>query len=131
MSWEYYLRPVPHPTQFTAEALVAMHAYVRALPSWQRKDGIYYVAETFEYRDEVIRNGTQDKIRPGVQCVGLAPDKITFGVCSTVSVNKVFAEFMQWCKSRWPCEVLDQSLNGVTIEEFLDRQRQAGGDWDR
>jgi hypothetical protein len=124
MSWEYFLVPVPDGSRFSDEALLAMHAYVRALPSWQRSDGVYCVAESFNTRDNLLARGSRDERWTSIQHIKLAADQVTLGVWALDPINLMFAEFMRWCMSQWPCEALDQSNVRVTVDEFLARQQQ-------
>jgi hypothetical protein len=56
--------------------------------------------------------------------VKVAPDQVTLGVAALDPINAMFAEFMRWCISQWPCEVVDQSNVRVTVDDFLARQRR-------
>jgi hypothetical protein len=125
MSWDYHLVPRPAGAHFTPEALAAMGEWWEAHPTYRRSNGDIVFCRDAEYRDAVVRKGRgrMDEVDYSVEVIRLAPDRVTVGVMGRQEGIDTIYAFMLFCRSRWPCDVLDELDRAITAEDYRDQQR--------
>ena len=107
MPYEFYLEPAGA-GEFSADAVEAMHAYLRALPSHQWPDGAYALFGSAAEREGdlpglIAREGNDYRHA----LVAVEPEHLLLSVVGDEASNRLLHDFVQWCRERWPCALFE------------------------
>jgi len=121
MSWQYFLVPVPVGATFPAEALGKMDRWWDRHPVYRRSDGAIAICRDVEYRDYVVGVGNIDRIDANLEVVKIESNRITFGILGWQDRIDVIYDFIAFCQSHWPCELIaENEMRRMTAEEYRE-----------
>lgn len=120
MTWQYFLVPTEG-TEFRPELVAAMNEYWATGMTYQRSDGVYVLAQSWDECHPAVRT---EPVRHGFhgQLVEIEPARVTFCVWGDEAQSRLICDFVRWVLEQSDCVLLDESLSVVDLEYWLAQQ---------
>jgi hypothetical protein len=118
MERDYQLIPRGSGGRFDEATLTQMRAYWEGKPFYVRRDGAYVICLDDATREAVLKRRGPDEPNVVSHIVLFQPERVVLASLGWQELDAQFADFIEWCQQRWPCELLHDTGKPAQVSDF-------------